>query len=259
MRPARERVGMEITDATGDDAEAIRGVAQRSMEASYAISPDTLEAILEAQFNPDRLAAIADDDGHLLLVAKDGGEVGGFVEAEIDGEKGTLTWLHVATEFRGMGMGSGLFEAARERLHDEGIESVRARELADNAEGQGFFEYFGFEEAEQDRVEIAGEDLVVEIFAESEAELDGEDETESEPQETVDTEDGTVYIDRNEELPGESGPFFVAYTDESYDEQYGFYCGNCESLVEAVDSMDRIECGTCGNLNKPDEWDGGYL
>lgn len=250
---------MEITDATAEDADAIRGVAERSMEASYAVSPDTLEAILEEQFNADHIADLVQSDDTLLLVAREDDEVAGFVEAEMDGESGTLTWLHVATEFRGMGAGSGLFEAARERLHDQGVENVRARELADNAEGQGFFEHFGFEEAEQDRIEIAGEDLVVEIFAESEAELDGEDETESEPRETVDTEDGTVHIDRNEELPGESGPFFVAYTDEEYEEQYGFYCGHCESLVEAVDSMDRIECGTCGNLNKPDEWDGGYL
>ncbi|KYH26022.1 putative acetyltransferase [Halalkalicoccus paucihalophilus] len=250
---------MEITDATGEDAKAIKDVAERSMEASYAVSPDTLEAILNEQFNSERLAAQAESDDTVLLVAREDGEVAGFVEAEIDDGTGTLTWLHVATEFRGMGAGSELFEAARDRLHEAGIESVRARELADNAEGQGFFEYFGFEKAEQDRIEIAGEDLVVEIYAESESETEGEDETDSPPQETVETDDGTVYIDRSEELAGEDGPFFVTYADEDYDEQYGFYCGNCESMVEAVDSMDRIECGTCGNLNKPDEWDGGYL
>ncbi|MDL5362199.1 GNAT family N-acetyltransferase [Halalkalicoccus sp. NIPERK01] len=250
---------MEITDATPEDAETIRDVAGRSMEASYAVSPDTLEAILNEQFDPDRLSDAIDSEGSVLLVAREDGEVGGFVEAEIDDGTGTLTWLHVATEFRGMGMGSGLFEAARERLHDEGVSSVRARELADNAEGQGFFEYFGFEKADQQRIEIAGEDLVVEIYAESESEVAGEDETDSAPQETVETDDGTVYVDRSEELAGEDGPFFVAYSDESYEDPYGYYCGNCESLVEAVDSMDRIECGTCGNLNKPDEWDGGYL
>lgn len=250
---------MEIIEATSEDADAIRGVAQRSMEASYALSPDTLEAILDEEFAPDRLEELVEREESVLLVAREAGEVAGFVEAEISGDEGTLTWLHVATEFRGMGAGTGLFEAARDRLHEEGVSSVRARELADNAEGQGFFEYFGFEKAEQDRIEIAGEDLVVEIFAESEAETEGEDETESDPRETVETDDGTVYIDRGEELAGESGPFFVAYADEEFEQQYGFYCGNCESMVEAVDSMDRIECGTCGNLNKPDEWDGGYL
>ncbi|WP_122088032.1 GNAT family N-acetyltransferase [Halalkalicoccus subterraneus] len=250
---------MEITDATEEDVETVKDVARRSMEASYALSPDAIEGILNDQFNPDRLADLIENEESVLLVAKDEGHVGGFVEAEINGEKGTLHWLHVATEFRGMGMGSGLFEAARDRLHEAGVESVRARELSDNAEGQGFFEYFGFEKAEQERIEIASEDLIVDIFAENESETEDEDETDSEPQETVETDDGTVHIDRSEELAGESGPFFVAYADEEYDEQYGFYCGNCESIVEAVDSMDRIECGTCGNLNKPDEWDGGYL
>lgn len=250
---------MEITDATSEDASAIKDVAERSMEASYAVSPDTLEAILNEQFDAERLEDVIESDDGVLLVATDDGEVAGFAEAEIADGVGTLTWLHVATEFRGMGAGSGLFEAARERLHDQGVSSVRARELADNAEGQGFFEYFGFEKAEQDRIEIAGENLVVEVFAESESETEGEDETDSEPQETVETDDGTMYVDRDEELAGESGPFFVAYTDEEYEEQYSFYCGNCESIVEAVDGMDRIECENCGNLNKPDEWDGGYL
>ncbi len=252
---------MEITDATDEDAETIRDVARRSMEASYALSPEALEGILEDQFDSERLSELVEDDEAVLLVAKDEGHVGGFVEGEIDGDGdvGRITWLHVATEFRGMGMGTGLFEAAREALEDRGVSSVRARELADNAEGQGFFEHFGFEKAEQERIEIAGEDLVVEIFAESESAVEGEDETDASPQETVETDDGTVHVDRSEELAGEDGPFFVAYTDEDYEEQYGFYCGNCESIVEAVDSMDRIECGTCGNLNKPDEWDGGYL
>ncbi|MEM4780578.1 MAG: GNAT family N-acetyltransferase [Halalkalicoccus sp.] len=250
---------MEITDATAEDAEAIQGVAERSMEASYALSPEAIGGIVEEEFDPDRIADLAENDEAVVLVATDGGKVGGFVTAEVDGEAGTLTWLHVATEFRGMGMGSGLFEAARDRLHEAGVESVRARELTDNAEGQGFFEYFGFEKAEQERIEIAGEEFVVEVFAENAAETGGEDETQNEPRETVETDDGTVYIDRSEELPGESGPFFVAYADENYDERYSFYCGNCESIVEAVDGMDRIECGECGNLNKPDEWDGSYL
>lgn len=250
---------MEITEPTSEDVEELQDVARRSMEASYALSPDALEGILQEEFDPDRLTGLLDDEESVLLVAKDEGHVGGFVEARIDGDAGTLRWLHVATEFRGMGMGTGLFEAARDRLHDEGVSSVRAHELADNAEGQGFFKHFGFEKADQDRLEIAGQDLVIEIFAENESEVAGEDETDSAPQGTVETDDGTVHVDRSEELAGEEGPFFVAYTDEGYDEQYGFYCGNCESLVEAVDSMDRIECGTCGNLNKPDEWDGGYL
>lgn len=250
---------MEIREATTGDLETIGDVALRSMEASYAVSPDTIEAILDEQFDADRLADVADAEDGVLLVATDDEEIAGFVEARVDGEIGRITWLHVATEFRGMGAGSGLFEAARETLRERGASSIRARELADNAEGQGFFESLGFEKADQERIEIAGEDHVVEIYAENESEVEGEDETDSAPQGTVETEDGTVYVDRDEPLSGEDGPFFPVYSDESYEEQYGFYCGNCESLVEAVDSMDRIECGTCGNLNKPDEWDGGYL
>lgn len=253
---------MEITEATGDHGEEIRDIADRSMAASYAVSPDDIDRVLEEQFEEERLSRLVDSEEALLLVAEDEGHVAGFLEAERDGDTATITWLHVAPEFRGMGAGTGLFEAAVDRLHEAGAGTVMARDLADNAEGEGFFEKFGFEEARQDRIEIGGEEYVVEVHAETEAEAEdeGEDETESEPQETATGEDGeTLYIDRDEELAGESGPFFVAYTDEEYEEQYSFYCGNCESVVEAVDSMERVECGNCGNLNKPQEWDGGYL
>lgn len=253
---------MEITEATADDAEAIRDAADRSMAASYALSPDAIDSVLRGCFDADRIERLVDSEETVLLVAEDEGHVAGFTEADYEGETGTIKWLHVAPEFRGMGAGTGLFEAAVDRLHELGVETVLARDLSDNAEGEGFFEKLGFEEARQDRIEIGGEEFVVEVHAESEAEAEaeGEDETESEPRETATTEEGeTVYIDRDDELAGESGPFFVAYTDEDYEEQYSFYCGNCESIVEAVDSLDRVECGTCGNLNKPQEWDGGYL
>lgn len=253
---------MEINEASADDGEEIRDIADRSMAASYAVSPDTIELILEERFNEERISRLIDSEEAMLLVAEDEGHVAGFLEAERDGETGTITWLHVAPEFRGMGAGTGLFEAAIDRLHEEGAETVMARDLSDNAEGEGFFEKFGFEEARQDRIEIGGEEHVVDVHAETEAEAEdaGEDQTDSPAQETATAEDGeTLYIDRDEELAGESGPFFVAYADEDYEEQYSFYCGNCESVVEAVDSMERVECGTCGNLNKPQEWDGGYL
>ena len=251
---------MEITEATTDNGEEIRDIADRSMAASYAVSPDTIERILEECFNDDRIEQLVDSEEAVLLVAEDEGHVAGFVEAEHDGETGTIMWLHVGPEFRGMGAGTGLFEGARDRLRELGAETVQARDLADNAEGEGFFEKFGFEEGEQVDVDIGGEEYVFTIHAENEEDVEGEDETDSPAQETATAEDGeTVYVDRDEELAGESGPFFVAYTDENYEEQYSFYCGNCESLVEAVDSMDRVKCGTCGNLNKPQEWDGGYL
>ena len=251
---------MQITEATTDDAEEIRDITDRSMSASYAVSPDTIETIKNECFNDDRIEQLIDDDDALLLVAEDDGHIAGFVEAQRDGETATITWLHVAPEFRGMGAGTDLFETVCDRLRELGAETVKANDLADNAEGEGFFEKFGFEEADQEHLEIGGERYVVGVHAKNEEDVEGEDETDSEPQETATTEDGeTVYIDRDEELAGESGPFFVAYTDEEYEEQYSFYCGNCETILEAGDSMDRVKCETCGNLNKPQQWDGGYL
>lgn len=250
---------MEITQATADDAAAIRKVADRSMEASYALSPSVIEAILDDQFDEDRLAALVEDEDAVLLAATEAGNLAGFVEGVQEDGTGTIAWLHVATEFRGQGVGSALFDAACEALREAGADTLQARDLADNAEGQDFFQHLGFEAAGQDRIDINGEPHIVEVYAEREGAVDDEDRTDAPPRESITTEDGEVHIDRENPRDGESGPFFVAYSDPDREEPYGFYCGNCESLVEAIDSLDRIECGTCGNLNKPQEWDGSYL
>ena len=61
---------------------------------------------------------------------------------------------------------------------------------------------------------------------------------------------------------GTEGPFFVAYTDEEYTEQFGYYCGNCGSLDTAMDNMERVECSECGNTHAErsgEAYDDSYL
>ena len=75
----------------------------------------------------------------------------------------------------------------------------------------------------------------------------------------VETPDGqTVYVDRTETLRGAKGPFFVVYTTPDHDQRWGYYCSNCESTDNAMDTMGRIECNVCGNIRKPDEWDAAH-
>lgn len=72
----------------------------------------------------------------------------------------------------------------------------------------------------------------------------------------IPTTDGrTVYVDREEAERGSKGPFFVVYTDADAESRYGYLCGNCESVDNAMDAMGRIECNVCGNIRKPTEWD----
>lgn len=73
------------------------------------------------------------------------------------------------------------------------------------------------------------------------------------------TDDGeTVYVSRTEGSRGSKGPFRVAYRSADERRRYGWYCGNCESFDNAMDSMGRIQCNRCGNLRKPTEWDAAH-
>jgi hypothetical protein len=68
----------------------------------------------------------------------------------------------------------------------------------------------------------------------------------------------TVYVDRSAGERGDDGSFYVAYVSPDCDRRWGFLCGNCDSLDNAMDSMGRIECNVCGNLRKPDRWDAAH-
>ena len=77
--------------------------------------------------------------------------------------------------------------------------------------------------------------------------------------ETVETPGGgTAYVDRAAAERGAKGPFLVAYTGPEADHRWGFWCANCESADNAMDTMGRIECNVCGNVRKPDEWDAAH-
>ncbi|WP_224268620.1 DUF5816 domain-containing protein [Haloprofundus salinisoli] len=70
--------------------------------------------------------------------------------------------------------------------------------------------------------------------------------------------DDTVYVDRSEGTRGSKAPFYTAYVSESRDIRWGYFCGNCETFDNAMDTMGRIECNACGNIKKPDEWDAAH-
>ncbi|NHN59104.1 MULTISPECIES: DUF5816 domain-containing protein [Halorussus] len=75
---------------------------------------------------------------------------------------------------------------------------------------------------------------------------------------TTTTEGRTVYVARDEGDRGSKGPFFVVYGDEARENRYGYLCGNCERVDNAMDPMGRIECNVCGNVRKPTEWDAAH-
>ena len=68
----------------------------------------------------------------------------------------------------------------------------------------------------------------------------------------------TLYVALDEAERGNKAPFLVVYTDQDRDDRWGYFCANCESFDNAMDSMGRVVCNVCSNYKKPDEWDAAH-
>lgn len=165
---------MEIRTATPADREAIEDVAERSLNASYSLSPATIEGAAEQWYGADQFAEKLDDDHVILLVAETDSVVGFSESFRVAGRgQGDLLWLHVHPEHRGRGIGSELYERTRERLLEEGVQYIRSRVLADNRSGASFYEDRGFERVGRDRLDIDGDQFEEYIYILPDVDADG--------------------------------------------------------------------------------------
>ena len=243
---------MEIRHAEPDDADAVRRVAHRSFEASYALDPSVTEALLEGPFGEDGLASRITDRGTTCLVAERNGEVAGFAELAVDEVE--IAWLHAHPEHRGAGVGTGLLERLREAL-PPGVGRLRASVLGANVGGEGFAQRHGFEHVDRTEREVANERLGEHVYADVEA-ASTRDESAGRPPETVEVDRADLTVDADDRTSGTDAPFFGAF---DADERTGLYCANCGTVAAVVDEPGRVECATCGNTHRPDEWDDAYL
>ena len=77
--------------------------------------------------------------------------------------------------------------------------------------------------------------------------------------EAMTTEAGeTVYVNREKGERGSKGPFYAVYRTDAGDRRWGYFCSNCSTFDNAMDSMGRIECNECGNIRKPEGWDDAH-
>lgn len=249
---------MDIRPAEPSDCQAIRAVAEDSFTASYALSPQQLETIQNAEFSEDALKAVLDDADQRLFVAEEEVEdetaVRGFAHA-VNGDGWTLRWLHVAYDARELGIGSALFERVREEAGDDS--QLRTWIFEDAVEGDQFCEQFGFERGESDWVEFDGEELSVAYF-----DTEGSSEDRGEPAvevpDAIEADGADRPLDRDDPIPGREAPFFQL-DNEGDDDPYGYFCSQCGSTDVVADGLDRLECSECGNVHLADEWDGAYL
>jgi ribosomal protein S18 acetylase RimI-like enzyme len=241
---------MDVRNATPSDAEDIRDIARRSMEASYSLSPSAIDTAIRKWYDDEELAEKLEDDELFVLVVESGDGVLGFSESTVVGDRGDVLWIHVDPIYRGEGVGTVLFERTRETLFDHGAESLRGRVLADNEQGNTFYEEHGLVKTGEDRVEIDDTPYVENIYSERSIE---------DLEAVTGPEGERLFVDHADSDRGSKGPFRVVWADPDREQAYGYYCGNCESLVTSMDAMGGMECDRCGNRRKPTRWDAAYM
>ncbi|MES3516330.1 MAG: GNAT family N-acetyltransferase, partial [Natronomonas sp.] len=185
-----------------------------------------------------------------FLVVEIDGEPVAFSESVLVDSRGDIQWLHVAAMYRGEGIGDRLFKATKERLEEGGAETIRGIVIADNNEGNTFYERRGLVKVDETTVEIDGTPFRENIYV--------DEEQTSVP--TIEGAEGqTLYVDKTDADRGSKGAIYTVYTDGRQENRYGYYCGACESIVTAMDTMGAIECDSCGNRVKPTRWDAAYM
>ena len=249
---------MELRDATAADVSAIRAVARESLLASYghAVDEALLTEAVDEWYDTEELTAEIEDERTVYPVAVVDGDVVGFAESYVVGRRervGEIDWLHVHPDHRESGIGSALLERAEAELQDVDVDRIEARVLVANEAGTAFYEAEGYELVGERTVDIGEETFDEREYRKQISRLTGISEG------VVETAAGdTVYVAFDESERGSDGPFYVAYADPDRDRRYGYFCGNCEGTDVAIDTMDRMECGDCGNRRKPSRWDAAY-
>lgn len=251
---------MEIRPAEPTDRERIRAIASASFQSSYALSPQQIETVMEAAFTDQQLTESLDADDERLYLAETEVEgqrkVNGFIQATA-GDDWTIRWLHVDPEARGMGIGTALFEEVLNEVPAE-TSGLGAWVFEAAVEGGEFCDQFGLNQTGTDRIAFGSETLAVDKFADSGEPTEPNDPSVAVPDEV--SVDGTDRpLNHEEPIPGRDAPFFPIYTDDERDEPYGYFCSECGSTDVSMDSLERLECGNCGNVHAADEWDDAYL
>ncbi|PSP82855.1 N-acetyltransferase [Halobacteriales archaeon QS_1_68_17] len=157
---------MEIREATPDDLEGIRRVAEESWRTDYPgiLNRENVAAAVDEWYGPERLAGEIDRDTTLLLVAGDGAVVG-FAHALWNRGEGHVLRLYVAPDARGEGTGRALLDRACADLFDRGVDRVTAMVLAANDPGNDFYRTFGFGRVDRGETTIGGEQYAENVYA----------------------------------------------------------------------------------------------
>lgn len=250
---------MNVRPATADDCSGITETVERSLRASYTLSPREIDALVDGAFAGEELESRLDDSEYRLFVAEANDEsaadtdLAGFVEVDDDG---VLRWLHVHPSARGRGVGTALVDRVEDELESEST-PFTARLLEAAREGDQFLERFGLYWTGQTTVEVGGKSFDERVYSSEGDEMDASGPAHEAPGEaSIDGETGTVHDD--DAVSGTLGPFYPV-SDDDADRRLGFFCTQCGTTDVSASGNDRLECNRCRNVHRSDEWDAAYL
>jgi ribosomal protein S18 acetylase RimI-like enzyme len=150
--PSKEKSPIEIGHAVESDAEGIQNVFYRTWLATYpneeaGITVDDIkerkkDALSEENIDKAREQIKNSDEGVSLFVARDNGIVIGICRVQNQSHKNQLRAIYVLPEHQGRGIGSMLWEQARNTLNMENDTFVEV--VTYNKNAIDFYSRLGF-------------------------------------------------------------------------------------------------------------------
>ncbi|AAG19152.1 MULTISPECIES: GNAT family N-acetyltransferase [Halobacterium] len=247
---------MIVREATHADGDAVRAVANASLEASYAdpLGDDIVHTAATEWYDSDRLADRLDTDAVQYLVAERDDAVVGFSESERDGDVAAIQWLHVHPDARGDGVGGSLLSDTETHLLEHGASRIEGRVLAANEPGNDFYQAHGYARSGTRELAIRDDTHTEHLYVKLPAAASTAAMTERR-----ETTVGDLWVALDERERGSDAPFYAAYRDADRETKYGFYCAACEHADTAMNTMGRVACNNCGNERRETRWDAAYL
>lgn len=157
---------MYVRDATEEDIEAIRAVADVSWRRDYpgALSEETIESGVGHWYGDAVIQMELSNPGTVFQVVEIEGDIVGFVHANQSGPGVTILRLHVHPDHRETEAAEALLESIEAEVLESGG-PFRATVLAANDEVRAFYADHGFEEIDTDETTI-GESQYPEVVLE---------------------------------------------------------------------------------------------
>ncbi|WP_435348938.1 GNAT family N-acetyltransferase [Haloarchaeobius sp. HRN-SO-5] len=253
-----EGADLTVRPASESDGHDVREIARRSMTASYGdlLTETEIDDAVAEWYSSGSFEELLSDQQAVVLVAEKGGAVVGFSESYLvdapAGMTGEIHWLHVDPGHRRNGIGTELFDRTRAVLADHDAERTRALVLSDYEGGNAFYRTCGLTRTASRPVPVGGTSVEENVYTEP-VPAGERPRPQVESRTTADGE--TLFVDFEESELGSEGPFFAAYATRDREDRYGWFCSNCETFDNAMDSMGRIVCNQCGNHHKATRWD----